>query len=76
MLEGWGFILVQMKGQHKENFDKSWKIFSWIRTTGQNALIFSMEHPWGKVIQVCSNKVSGVIHDHAINQDTFLYRFI
>jgi len=34
-----------------------------------------MEHPWGKEIQG-SNKVSGVINDHAIKGDTFLYRFI
>jgi len=29
-------------------------------------LIFSMEHPWGEDIQVCSDKVSGVINDHAL----------
>jgi len=29
--------------------------------TGRNALIFSMEHPWGKDIQVCSNQVPRVI---------------
>jgi len=27
-----------------------------------NALVFSMEHPWGKEIQVCSNKVPRVMH--------------
>jgi len=32
-----------------------------------------MEHPWGKNIQVYSNKVSGVINDHALKGDTFLY---
>jgi len=32
-------------------------------TTSQNALIFSMEHPWGKEIQMCSNKVPSVMYD-------------
>jgi len=27
---------------------------SW--TTGRNAVIFDMEHPWGKEIQVCLNE--------------------
>jgi len=31
------------------------------KATGWNVLIFSMEHPWGKEIQVCSNKVPKVI---------------
>jgi len=29
---------------------------------GRNALIFSMEHPWGKEIQVCSIKVPMVMY--------------
>jgi len=32
-------------------------------------LIFGMEYPWGKEIQVCSNKVTGVINDHALKGD-------
>jgi len=55
---GWGFRFVQIKGLNKENFDKSSEIFSC--TTGRNALIFGMEYPWGKEIQVCSDKVSGI----------------
>jgi len=31
-----------------------------------------MEYPWSKEIQVCSNKVSGVINDHALKGETFL----
>jgi len=34
-----------------------------------------MEYPWSKEIQVCSNKVSGVINDHALKGDKVLYRF-
>jgi len=41
-----------------------------------DSLILSMEHPWGKDIQVCSNKVSRVINDHALKRDTFLFWFI
>jgi len=48
---GWGFIFVQIKGLNKENIDKSSKIYS--RTTSRNALIFGMEYPWVKEIQVC-----------------------
>jgi len=48
---GWGFIFVQIEWLNKENFDKSSKIFS--STTGRNALIFGMEYPCGKEIQVC-----------------------
>jgi len=46
------------KGQNKENFDKSSKVFfSW--STGQNALMFVMDRPWGKAIRFCSNEVLG-----------------
>jgi len=38
-----------------------WKIFL-SQTNGTNALIFSMKQPWDKEIQVCSNKVPGVIN--------------
>jgi len=38
--------------------------------------MFGMDYPWSKEIQLCSNKVSGVINDHALKLDTFLYRFI
>jgi len=31
-------------------------------TTGWNSLIFGMEHPWYMEIDVCSNKVLGVIN--------------
>jgi len=49
------------KRQNKDNFDKSSRIF-FSRATGRNALIFSMEHPWGKEIQVCSSKVPKIMH--------------
>jgi len=49
MLEG------PIKGQNKEQFDNLKRIFSW--TTSRNALIFGMEHPWEKEIQVCSYEV-------------------
>jgi len=39
------------KGQNKDNFDKSSK------TTGRNALIFSMDNFLGEEIQVSSNEV-------------------
>jgi len=42
-IKGWP-LLGTNKGQNKEKFDKSSKIF-FSRTTGRNALIFSMEHP-------------------------------
>jgi len=41
-----------------------------------SALIFGMEHPWGKEIQLCSNKVSGVTNFHALKGDKFLFGFI
>jgi len=51
-----GIQICSNKGQNQENFDKSSKnIFSW--TTGRNALMFGMDHPWGKEIQHCSNEV-------------------
>jgi len=31
---------------------------------GRNALIFVVEHPWGKEIQVCSNEVPAVMYGH------------
>jgi len=37
------------------------------------ALIFSMEHPWGKEIQVCSNKVPRV-HPRDLNFYIVIYR--
>jgi len=64
-------LLGPNKGQNKENSVKYSKIFfSW--TTGRNALIFGMEHPWGKKIQVCSNKVSGVTNGHALRRQYFI----
>jgi len=71
MLGGWGFRTVQIKrvaplgpnmGQNKENFDKYSKIF-FSCTTGRNVLIFGLECPWGKEIQICSNTVPRVMHD-------------
>jgi len=61
-LRGWP-LLGPNKVQNKDNFDKYSKIFfSW--TTGRNTLIFGIEHryPWGKGIQVCSNKVPRVMY--------------
>jgi len=40
-----------------------WKIFL-SQTNGLNALIFGMKQPWDKKIQVCANKVPGVINGH------------
>jgi len=40
-----------------------------------NALIFGMEHAWGKEIQVCSNEVPGVINGHALRGHNF-FKFI
>jgi len=42
-----------------------------------NALICSMEHPWGKEIQVCSNKVFRVMygpHPRGLNFYIVIYR--
>jgi len=36
------------------------------------ALIFGMEHPWGKEIQVCSNEVPEVINGHALRGHNFI----
>jgi len=35
-------------------------------------LIFGMEHPWGKEIQVCSNEVPGVINGHTLRGHIFI----
>jgi len=60
MLGGQGFRFVQISGwrllgpytvQNLEHFDISSTIF-FSCTTGRNALIFDMEHHWGKDIQV------------------------
>jgi len=49
------------------------KIFlSW--TIGWNALIFGIEHPWGKEIQVCSNEVPRVTNGHARRGHSFYPR--
>jgi len=45
------------------------------RTNGLNALIFGMEHPWGKKIQFCSNKVPWVTNDHALRGHSFYIGF-
>jgi len=72
MLGGWGFRFVQIKGLFWGpirgkirgggiiNLQKS---SSHEPRTGRNTLIFSMEHPWGKEIQGCSNKVPRVMYD-------------
>jgi len=39
--------------------------------TGRNALIFDMEHPWDKEIQVCSNEVPRVMYGPAPGASTF-----
>jgi len=43
--------------------------FAW--TTGQNALIFSMEHPWGKEIPVCLNEILRVMYGPTLGALTF-----
>jgi len=40
-----------------------------------NALLFGMEHPWDKEIQICANKVPWVINGPAPG-DKVLYRHI
>jgi len=44
--------------EHREMLKKS----SSQEPLGQNVLIFSMEHPWGKEIQICSNKDPRVMY--------------
>jgi len=57
-------ILGPNKGQNKEYFYKSSKIFfSW--TTGRSVLIFGMNYPLGEGIQVCSNEVPRVMYGPA-----------
>jgi len=51
--------LGRNKGQNKENFDKC---STHEQRTGWNTLIFTMEHPLGKEIQGCSNKVPRVMY--------------
>jgi len=48
------------RGYNKGNVGYLKKIFL-SQTTGTNALIFSMKHPWDKEIKFCANKVPGVI---------------
>jgi len=38
----------------------------------QNTLIFGVGHPWGKEIQICSNKLPGVINVHALRGHSFI----
>jgi len=59
------------KGQNKDIFDKTSKIF-FSCTTGWNALIFGMEHPWDKEIQLYSNELPGVINGHALRGHSFI----
>jgi len=40
-------------------------------TSGRNALIFGMECPWGKEIQICSNKVPRVMHGSTPGPESF-----
>jgi len=50
---------------------KTFKIFfTW--TTGLNALIFGMEHSWGKEIQLCSNEVPRVTNGHSLRGQIFI----
>jgi len=38
-----------------------------------NALLFNIERPWDKEIQVCnSNEVPGVLNDHALRGHRFI----
>jgi len=55
--KGAGLIRVKIR----KNLIKSSKLFFSL-TIGQNTLILSMEHPWGKEIQFCSNKVPRVMY--------------
>jgi len=50
---------VSNKGQNKKKIDK---LSSHEPRTGWNTLIFTMEHPLGKDIQGCLNKVPRVMH--------------
>jgi len=45
------------------------------RNAAPNGKIFSMEHPWGKRIEVCTNEVPGVKNDPALG-DHNLYKKI
>jgi len=42
------------------------------KTAAPNGTMFSMDHPYDKEIQFCSNKVPGVTNGHALKG----YRFI
>jgi len=66
---GWGFRFVQIKGLAKYgkiliNFQKS-SSHEPLMIMGQNALIFSVNHPLGKGIQVFSNEVPRVMYEPA-----------
>jgi len=42
-----------------------------LRTAASNGTIFSMEHPFDKEIQMCSNKVPGITNGHALRGHNF-----
>jgi len=43
------------------------------KNSASNRTIFSMNHPWDKESQVCSeNKVPGVIHGHPPREHNFI----
>jgi len=70
MLGRWGYRFVQIKGldpfgaQSGGKYGTFSKIFKnlLLGTTSRNALICSMEYPWGKEIQVCLNEVPRVLY--------------
>jgi len=56
--------LVPFGVQNREKFWYHKQIF-FSKTTGLNELVFGMEYPWDKDVQVCTNKAPGVINGHA-----------
>jgi len=56
ILGGWGFRFVQIRGKIRKILINLQK-FSYKPLAGINALLFCMDHLWGKEIEVCSNEV-------------------
>jgi len=53
----WGFKFAYIKGLAK--IGEIWRILKFTAAC-RNALLFGMEYPWDKEIQVCGNEVPGV----------------
>jgi len=59
--QGVGFYWGPVRGYKWGNFEYLKKYLSQ-RSHWQNALMFGMKYPWDKEIQVCINKIPGVIN--------------